>query len=331
MHTLIGGIGASVPSAGFAPDDAAISYSDYCAVTVDSGHARFSRPVADGNGLETTNPAARVRFVTDAAWLTIRLQYTNLIESWFTPYNGVGLVLANGAAVTRFNRASGSAGPVNVYVSLGSTASRTIEVLMPHCASVDFLGIDLPAAATLSAAAARPSTRYVAMGDSITQGFYATELAATWAHILAVAKGYQLVNHGYGGRACVPSDGTVLGGLSPTLASYMIGYNDFGAQLALATFKANFTSFVNNFRAINTTAKLYCITPIYSPNTNTLTLAQYRTQIVDALTALDNPLNVLVDGLSIMTNSVAYLQDGVHPNDAGEALIAAALNSIVII
>jgi lysophospholipase L1-like esterase len=328
MYVFNGTGATSAAAAQYTPNNAVFNYSDYCSVSVTSARARFSRPTADGQGLENTNPGARVRFVTNADSLTILLQYTNLLN--FGNYNGFGVVLANGAVVATFGRDKGSAGPLNVYVNLGSVSSRTIEVVMPYCASVDFLGVNLPAGATLSAPAARPATKLAAGGDSITQGFFATQINTTWGEVLANAKGYQYVNHGYGGRQCQPADGTAIANLGGTMFSYLIGYNDFAAQLALATFKANYLSFLANFRAVSVGAKLYCITPIFSTNTNTLTLEMYRQQIRDALTSLGNPLNVLVEGLTLMTNNANRLFDGIHPNDTGAAEIAANLNSIVV-
>lgn len=320
--------GGATPPVQYTPDNASFNFSDYCAVSVTSARARFTRPIVDGQGLETVNPAARARFVTNAASLVVHLQYTD--ESLIGADNGTGLILANGSVVQSFTRGPGDAGPLNVLVPLGSVSSRTIEVLMPYGASVEFLGVSLPSGSTFSAPSARPATRYVAGGDSITQGFFASGIAAQWAHKLAVAKSYQLINAGYGGRVCVASDGTALANLTPTVASYLIGYNDFAAQIPLATFKANFTAFVNAFRAVNATAKLYCITPIYTTTVLPLTIAQYRTQISDALTTLGNALNVLVDGLTLMTNNADRLSDGIHPNDTGAAEIATALTPILV-
>lgn len=328
MLTLTGsGVGSS-SVAQCTPLNPAFNYSDYCSLALSAGAARFSRPTADGQGLENTNPGARVRFVTNADSLTILLQYTNLLN--FGNYNGFGVVLANGAVVASFGRDKGSAGPLNVFVSFGSTASRTIEIVMPYCASVDFLGVNLPIGATLSAPAARSITRFAAGGDSITQGFFASQINTTWGQVFANAKGYTYINHGYGGRQCQPADGTALANIGATMFSYMIGYNDFAAQLALATFKANYLSFLANFRAVSVNAKLYCITPIFSTSVNTLTLEMYRQQIRDALTALANPLNVLVEGLTLMTNNANRLVDGIHPNDLGASEIAASLNPIVV-
>lgn len=313
----------------YLPTHSAFSYSDYYSVNVNDIRAKFTRSGVDGR-FDEANPGARVRFVTSSRYIRVCLNYSNKLTTTIF-YNGWGAVLVDGSFYINFNRAYGEEGNLYLDLDLGSTASKTVEILMPWCASVEFMGVNVPNGYNLTSAAARSSTRCVIMGDSITQGFDSSQIATSWGHLLAQSKNWQVINHGYGGRPCIPSDGTVLGNLSPSVAVYMIGYNDFNTQVPLATFKANYISFINNFRAINTTTKLYCLTPIYSPNTNTLTLENYRTQIRDALTSLGNSLNVLVEGASLMTNSNSRLTDTIHPNDTGCSEIASALNGIVFV
>ncbi len=312
-----------------APNDASISTSDFCAVSVDANRIRFTRPIVDGQGFETANPGARVRFRTNATLIRVRLQYTNLVTRLDT-YNGVGYVLVDGVYWQSFNRVQGAAGPASFLIGLPSTLLRTIEIVMPYCASVDFLGIDLPPGATLSAAAARPATRYVAIGDSITHGFVGSEVRQTWPTLLAASKGWQLINCGYGGRQCVASDGAVAAALAPTVATYLIGYNNFYPQVPLATFKTAYKSFLAQFRAAAPLVKLYCITPLYTPNTfGPLTIENYRQQIRDAITETGSALNILVEGLPLASNDATSFPDNVHPGDSGALQIANALSSVV--
>lgn len=330
MHIFVGsGMGGDPIPPDFTPDNAAFNYSDGCAVSITPSRARFTRPLIDGQGYENANPGARVRFVTNAATLTFRVQYTNLILRTDT-YNGTIVTLANGSVVNTVTRAAGGAGPLDRIVNFGSSTSRTIEIVMPYCASVDFVGIFLPGGSSLSAPAARPATRLVCVGDSITHGFAASDVAHSWPWLLAVADTYELVNHGYGGRQVAPADGTTAASLSPGVATYLIGYNNFTAQTPLSAFLTSYTGFISAFRAVAPTTKLYCITPIWSPNTNALTLENYREQIRGALGAIGDSNNVLVEGLTLMTNDSSRLVDGVHPNDTGAAEIAAALASIVV-
>jgi lysophospholipase L1-like esterase len=328
MISFVGSSALNLPDTPVAipPNAAALSFSDYCQLSLDGTRARFFRPTNDGQGLEWVNPGARVRFNTDAVHSIVRLRYTNLSRPDL--FQGVGAVLVDGALYQQFN---GSAAVVDVAVALtfGSVVMRTVEVVMPYGASVDFLGLSLPTGALVAPAPVRSAVRYVAGGDSITHGYYTSAEVHSWSWKLGKAKGWQCINHGYGGRQCVAADGTTLAGLAPSVVSYLIGYNDFGAQLPLATFKANYTAFVNAFRAGAPAVKLYCITPIYTTSVSPLTIEQYRQQIRDALTALANPLNVLVEGLTLMTNTADRLLDGIHPNDTGAAEIATNLAAVI--
>lgn len=382
MPTLVGtGVAPARALTSFLPDNAAISYSDYCAVNVNSSRATFTRPISDGQGFEYTNPCARVRFKTNASYMAFHLRYTNLVTRYDT-YNGYGVVLANGAPVALFNRVApmatawsgatayvvgniASLGGINFacisnhtnhtppngtyWLPLNSSQGpsgahtfaiwferqnvRTIELLMPHCASVDFEGVDIPTDATFVAAPARTAIRAVFSGDSITQGFNGADCRG-WAYRVCAAKGWQCVNLGYGGRICTATDGTVLGNQSADVAFVMIGINDYLAatQTALATFKTAFKTFVTNFRAVNSTAKLYCITPTWSNAAGGAgghSLEDYRQQIRDGLTELANAKNVLIEGAYLASNDLAHFDGGIHPTELGIAQIASNLYSQV--
>ena len=333
MVMMFGSSSIPVMTVALAPNNASISQSDYCAIaTKDATKVRLVRPIVDGQGFETCNPGARIaRFVTNSQTLTIKLAYTGLVTRVDT-YNGIGWILVNGAKYQSFTYAKdiGHSNAVNVLVSFPSATYRTIEVLLPYCASVDFTGLEIESTATITPAASRPSTRLLAMGDSITHGFYSTDESTSWPYLLGVDKGWEVVNTGYGSRRCYPSDATNMAGLNPSVASYLIGYNDFGGQVPLASFKSDYIAFVNNFRALYPTVKLYCITPLWTATVLAIPVESYRQQIRDALTTLANPLNVLVEGITLTTGGAgSFNADGIHPNDTGAAEIASALASIL--
>jgi lysophospholipase L1-like esterase len=323
-----------------APTNTAINYSDDYTVTLTETSATFSRPVVDGQGLNSVAPAARIRFQSAAPYIVVHLSYTNLV----TPrdiYNGVGFVLVNGTFFTTFDQAQLAAGApaqnVDVVLVFASTTSRLIEIVLPYCASVSFLGVDVDASSPgLSQAPARPSAPLLVLGDSITQGFYSTGIGGTWPFLLTQAKGWQLINGGYGGRIVVPSDAIVLAPstIQPTAITYLIGYNDFAEQEPLATFYGDYTAYLNNLRAANPSTVIYCITPLWTSFTaanygGAIEIESYRQQIRNAVAAINNPLNVLVEGKSLVTNSSEYFDDGIHPNDAGAQQMATALAGVI--
>lgn len=315
----------------YAPNDSPITQSDYCSIaTSDSSKVVLSRPIVDGHYNDCYNPAARIaRFGTNSRYVGVHLDYTNLYTRTDT-YNGIGWILVDSVAVQSFNQIYGAEAKV-VSELMGLDGNwHDIEVLMPCGASVEFNGIDLEGTAQIRKAAVRPSVRYVAAGDSITQGYLATNSIRSWPWLLGTAKKWQVLNLGYASRRCVASDGTALGNLHPDIATYMIGYNDFSKQTPLASFKASYIAYLNNFRAICPTKKLYCITPTWSANTcGALTLEMYRQQIRDALTSLGNPLNILVEGPTLAPGDFVNFSSDPHPGDIGSANIANALIPLV--
>jgi lysophospholipase L1-like esterase len=134
----------------------------------------------------------------------------------------------------------------------------------------------------------------------------------------------------------VPSDAQLLAPntINPRAITYLIGFNDFEEQEPLATFFADYTAYLNNLRASNPSTVIYCITPLWSSYTaadygGTIELESYRQQIRNAVAAINNPLNVLVEGESLVSNSSGDFYDGIHPNDAGAQQMATALGAIM--
>jgi lysophospholipase L1-like esterase len=305
------------------PTDPVFSYTDCCSVNVTTARARFSRPTIDGQGFETTNPGARVRFEASGS-LAVNLGYTALVTRTDT-YQDVGSIEIDGIEVSTFRSPAAEGTPATLTVPVASDGNaHAVSIVMPYCASVDFLG----ASGVLQPALSPPPVRYAAAGDSITQGFDASRTTKSWPYGVAAANGWQIVNHGYGGRVCVPADGTTVAGLAPGLISYLIGYNDFSAQVPVAAFQANVAAFIRNVRAASA-APLFCITPIYSPNAGSIPLEGYRQAIRNAVAAANDPLTMLVEGLDLMPADDTLLQDGVHPNDAGSAAIIASLAPVL--
>ncbi len=316
------------------PNHAAISQSDYCAIgTKDATKVRLVRPIVDGQGFETCNPGARIaRFVTNSQSVNIRLAYTGLVTRVDT-YNATGWVLVNGEKFQSFTHSQdiGHSNPVLVSLAFPTATYRTIEVVCPYCASVDLTGVDIESTAAIAAPGARPATVLAVGGDSITHGFSTTDVSASWPFLLAAAKGWQVKNVGYGSRQCYTADGTTMGSVTPSVACYLIGFNDFNNQKALATFKSDYKGWINNFRAANPSVKIYCITPLWTSVVKAIPIESYRQQIRDALTELGNPLNILVEGPALTLGGPASFNgDGIHPNDTGASEISAELTAIVI-
>ena len=190
-----------------APDHPALAYSDYAEVAITRDMARFSRPILDNNGYWHTGPGARVRFWTDGETVTVGLRRNYLMPREDTR-QPVGVVLVDGVVAATW------ADLERVTVTHAGPRMRLHEVVMPYNDSVDFLGVEIPAKAT-AAAAPRTSRRIAVLGDSIAQGFWASDVAHSWPFLLAQATGCEVVNLAYGEAMCAPSDAVAAAALAP--------------------------------------------------------------------------------------------------------------------
>jgi len=333
-----------------APDDPRIAYSDYvrksivaapfdAAVTL----ARFDRllPIA-GKGYEWDNPGARVRFRTDATNAQATLYYNELHLST-SARNSRGFYTVDGLtnAAARFQTAATATVRTQeqVVVSLAVPPGggfHDYELVLPYGDSVDFQGLQVNADAQFQAPATRPATRYLAYGDSITHGFTASDVAYSYAFRVAEAKGWQLVNMGFGGRAATAADGTTVGAQQADVITVLIGVNDWQGGVPLATYSNRLDSFLANLRAQQPSVPVYLLTPLWvdpawNPAGDIEPLESYR-QVVRAVAAARNDLNLMViEGPALIDPDLALFDAvRVHPNDAGFAQMAARLAALMV-
>lgn len=311
-----------------AADDARISVSDYKSVSRTVERIVFDRDYAGPNGGRYMNPGARVRFRTNSASVVWYYDHTDL-NTRSDAFNGVISFLVDGEEEATATVVYGSAGEASKLVSMGSTAMRTWEMIMPYGASVDFLRVQVEPGAIVEAAEARPAKTLLVVGDSITHGFRATKTINSWPYLLGEALGCQVVNMGYGSEVVRGDHMTAAAAIPHDACVYLIGYNNFAGQTALATFKSIYKTALGNHRAAAPGVPLYALTMLWTPNTNTLTPADYRTQQTDGFNEVADALNTLVSGLTLTDNDTGSIGDNVHPNDTGSAEMAAALEPIV--
>lgn len=330
IHATLIGWPPRAPTVSIVPNHAAIEDSDYGGtITATAAAVSCIRPVAP-TFYEYANPGWRRRFVTSAVEIILHFDSLDLVPS--AAHNGVTAIYVDDVLLRTVNFPYPAA---RRYIKLvfTSAVSRTIEVVMPYSGSIAHAGM------TMNGTPTAPSSRLglpraVFIGDSRTQGFSALGVNTMWPEILCRAKGWQHINLASGSRTVVAADGTMAGNADPDIAFYCCDYNNRTLQTALATFKQLYKDVITNFRAVMPTTRFYAITSNWigaAQDGDTLKIADYRTATADALTELADANNILVDGLTLTTNSTASVPDGIHPNDAGNAEWAAALGAVASI
>jgi len=327
------------------PDDARIGYSDYVHLEfvpspVDAAAklARFDRQLdIPAKGYRWDNPAARVRFRTNATSVRAFL-YFNELHSSTSARNSRGLYLIDGAGNpdwTFHTKATQTRrGPESVEVTMnagGVGGFHDYELVLPYGDSVDFQGVEVNADARFEAVPARPATRYLAYGDSITHGFTASAVDKTYAYLVAQKNGWQLVNLGLGGRASNISDARVVTALKADVISVFMGVNDWQGGGPLERYRSNMMGFFDVIRAAQPTVPIYYLTSLWvAPSWNSkgqvAELESYRQVAREIVAARKDPNLHLVEGPELIDHDITLFDaTPVHPNDKGFAQMAERL------
>ncbi|MEU7283326.1 GDSL-type esterase/lipase family protein [Streptomyces sp. NPDC045431] len=183
-------------------------------------------------------------------------------------------------------------------------------------------------------APAAPRPRWVVHGDSITEGWWSTRPAHAWPAVAGRMLGVDAVNLGYAGsaRGELPV-AEQLAALPAELLTLAFGTNcwsgtPFSAPLLYETVRA----FVALVRRGHPDTPLLLVSPVLRPDAETTpnalgaTLAQLRTAMEEAvrdLVAAGDTRLSLLPGRDVLRPE--HLVDGLHPDDTGHALIAAAV------
>ena len=298
------------------------AYTDVQEATVTAAYAKLKRIHVDASLYHKVSPGARIRLQTTVPDVKFLFEYDD--PQAYT-YQGVFSVLINGAESDQYIAPTGATGEFTVEV-LG-TGSRLVELICPMSGSYRFKGLQRFGSGTITGATARPTKTIACFGDSITHGFFAARVTKSWPFLLGELQNAEVINVGYGSEVVGADVGTEAGEIGAEITIYCIGYNNFTVQTPLATFKTAIQKFVDDFRAENPTGKLYLGGPFYTPNTNTLTPAMYRTQVAEVVTSEADANTILLDTLNAASNNSGAFPDNVHPSNSGSFEIATAFDT----
>ncbi|HXK26532.1 MAG TPA: GDSL-type esterase/lipase family protein [Myxococcota bacterium] len=176
--------------------------------------------------------------------------------------------------------------------------------------------------------------RWLCYGDSIAEGWCASEPAGAWPHRVAREHGLDVVNLGYAGAARGEiASAEELAVLPAELISISHGTNCWTrTPQSAALFAANLSDFLAIVRAGHPRTPIVCVSPILRPdaeakrNRLSASLADLRAAFervaCERRSAGDTAL-WWVSGLPLVR--AEQLPDGIHPDDTGHAEIARAL------
>ncbi|MEE3328319.1 MAG: GDSL-type esterase/lipase family protein [Myxococcota bacterium] len=180
--------------------------------------------------------------------------------------------------------------------------------------------------------------RWLCYGDSIAEGWCATEPALAWPHILARQHGLDVINLGYAGAARGEiASAQEIASLPADLISISHGTNCWSRTPHSAPlFAESLRAFIEIVRTGHPDLPVVAISPIVRPDAedsaNLLgaTLSDLRARfeevIEERIEAGDENL-ILVPGRDLVDPT--RLPDGIHPGDEGHTELARALGPIL--
>ena len=317
------------------PNDPRIHYYGFANLKVSSSGAVGDRMIPD-SPYRTDNPAALIRFETNASEVSIVLSYAR-VDAYpgRTSWAGECMVSVEFSNALTIDRFKGSSGPQITKVTMGNTFRRTIEIMLPYGDTVSFLGIGLPKGAELFQIKRETLPRYVAYGDSITQGFRAVNPTETYPVRLSRAKKWELFNMGFGSRRATIPDGTVLARLKPDIVTMMIGVNDCLGGKPVERYAADVAGLIAEFRRTMPKTPVFFITPLPVAEPakwkNSEKLDAYRIAATQSLAKLNDPNLHVIDGTTLIDPNATLFADGLHPNASGFAVIAKNLQQQIVL
>ena len=180
---------------------------------------------------------------------------------------------------------------------------------------------------------APPQPRWIAYGDSITEGWVTSTPAAAWPAVAGREHGLDVVNMGYAGAA----RGEIVSAehvaeLPADVVTIAHGTNCWTRTPHTAAMVAEgLRAFLDVVRQGHPETPIVVVSPIVrpdaedTPNRLGATLQGLRRAIEDVASA--RPDVGLVPGAELVT--AEQLPDGIHPGDEGHAAIAAAVGPVV--
>ncbi len=305
--------------------------------TLDSGAVRAWRIHYNERNLHDSELAARaampagVRIVFESVTTSVSLHLRDVADET----KPVDFVVDGGLVATRAvtDAAGTRASATVVGVENLDPRVKEIEIWLPHFGSVIVEGVTIDDGAEIvSSGARRPF--WVTYGSSITQCRTADSPTRTWPARAARALGWCHQNMGYGGQCHLdPLVAFTIRDLDADVISLCLGINVYGgATLSRRTFVPNVIGLVRTIREAKSITPIVVMSPIVSPNRETepnavgLTLAEMRDEVHRAASLLrdagDQNLYT-IDGRTVIgAEDAQVMPDGLHPDDAGYALMA---------
>ncbi len=280
--------------------------------------------------MATIPVGARLEVVGDATALAVDYRCDN--DNLGYRGDGAGITFASWTADGPIASVAAVLGDGRVEVPLDPSAERTIvflpEGMKPWVLSVEGIGGEA------QPAPAQP--RWVVYGDSVAEGWIASQPAMAWPAIAGRRFGFDHVNLGYAGAARgETASAEQVAKLDADVITVCHGTNCWTrTPHSAAQMTANTDAFLAVLRQDQPTTPIVVASPVVRPDAESTpnrlgaTLADLRGAMEDVVRKRiadgDTRLH-LVEGGAML--SADQLGDGIHPDDGGHAAMADAIGA----
>lgn len=272
----------------------------------------------------------RFRAATRTIALELRIENTIQYSAILALYHG----RRNVSMISLPDRFEGKVILLDSQDEIDGVLDAPWRIICPYGAFTTVKALHLSDEAELLPVEHRP-VRWLAHGDSITQGARALHPGMTYVNLVADELGWDALNLGFGGSAW--GDAEVAEYIASRqdwdILSIAIGTNTYGgSKESAADYRLRYERFLSIIRQAHPDKPILCITPIWRRqdgppevgNDFGDALRAYReviTQVVQERRARDARL-ALLDGLQLIGNERGLSIDLVHPDAQGMMLMA---------
>ncbi len=266
----------------------------------------------------------QIAFVTDSPTVTLRM-YLPATDS--IKYRQAAVDVECEGAVTQVAVSTGERREAFFDKRLldgGDGRMRSVRLFIPYHRPVHLQALEVEDGARVKAVP-RPARRLLTIGDSITQGAYATSSYPTYAVQLARLLGMELLNHGLGGHRF--EEGILDDELDyePDLVTVAYGTNDWNTSTA-GELRAREDAFVKKLRGMfaRDRTRVVVVSPLWRTDAADEhpggTLRAFCDTLMETAAATGGV--EVIDGWRLMPHRAGMFTDGVHPNDTSMPLYA---------
>ena len=299
------------------------------AVRQEHGVARFDRMPPSPAALYQREPASRVRlecpsgvrlrFRTRTRRLRLSMHYGDACRPL---YKGV-LLVDQGEGVPFGPDTATPIWSGEIAVADGG-GQRVLDMWLPHLVRADLLALEIDDGCEVEPVPPA-GPRWLACGDSITQGMTAPLPTETWTARLAAHLDARALNWGVGGATMDATLAESLGACPYDLLTIAYGTNDFMRGISPDVYAANARDLLAGHVRHHPDAHCFLITPIpwmgrEDPNSIGCSLEDYCTAL--RVVGRRFPWCHLFEGPALIPADPSLYVDGVHPNAAGMAIYA---------